>query len=181
MDKKLLRKKIINKRDNLDKLSKAMSDKLIMKRLMEQEYYKNSKLIFVYLGFGSEINTSEYIEKFICDGKRVCVPKTNIESKTMEAVEIISLEGLQENKYGILEPLKAYQTIDESEIDLIIVPGVAFDLNGGRVGYGGGYYDKFLGRLSRDIIKVALAYKIQIIDKVPMEEHDIRVDYIITD
>ena len=99
----------------------------------------------------------------------------------MEAVEITSLEGLKENKYGILEPDDSKEEFCKNNLDLIILPGVAFDLVGKRIGYGGGYYDRYLENIDKKIIKVALIYDFQLLENVPAEEHDIKADYIITE
>ena len=99
----------------------------------------------------------------------------------MEAVKIVDLTNLKEDKYGILEPTKDIEAMNKNELDLVIMPGLAFDTNGGRLGYGGGYYDKYLQKIAGNLSKVALAYDFQIVQEVPKEEHDIKVDYIITE
>lgn len=179
MDKKELRTLILNKRDNI--IDKEKKDISIIDTLIDTDYYKESKKIFIYIGFGSEINTLKLIEIFLQGGKDVYVPKTNIQKKEMKAVKIKSLDKLALCKYGILEPDNEDEVIDREDIDLIIVPGVAFDKSGGRVGYGGGFYDKYLSKIIRNTAKVALAYDFQIINEVPTEDHDIKIDCIITD
>lgn len=179
MDKKELRKLMINKRNNMNKIEKIRKDNIIKNQLVSNEHYKNSSMIFIYLSYGSEINTIEYVKEFLKDGKRICVPRTNIKEKTMEAVEINSLEHLKKDKYGILEPDKSIKAVNKDDIDLIILPGVAFDKSGGRLGYGGGYYDKYLNSCSNDIWKIALCYDFQIVHKVPLEVHDVKANEII--
>lgn len=181
MNKKELRKIMIEKRDNIHKEEKAVMDKNIIFSLKEKEFYKNSKNIFIYLGFGSEIDTMSYIQDFINDGKHIFIPRTDIKTKKMEAVEITSLDGLKENKYGILEPNDNKEEFYKNNLDLIILPGVAFDHSGRRIGYGGGYYDRYLEDIDKRIIKVALIYDFQLLENVPAEEHDIKADYIITE
>ena len=181
MNKKELRKIMIEKRDNIYKEEKAVMDKNIIFSLKEKEFYKNSENIFIYLGFGSEIDTKSYIQDFINDGKHIFIPRTDIKTKKMEAVEITSLDGLKENKYGILEPDNNKEEFYKNNLDLIILPGVAFDHSGRRVGYGGGYYDRYLEDIDKRIIKVALIYDFQLLENVPAEEHDIKADYIITE
>ena len=181
MNKKELRKIMIEKRDNIYKEEKAVMDKNIIFSLKEKEFYKNSKNIFIYLGFGSEIDTMSYIQDFINDGKHIFIPRTDIKTKKMEAVEITSLDGLKENKYGILEPNDNKEEFYKNNLDLIILPGVAFDHSGRRIGYGGGYYDRYLEDIDKRIIKVALIYDFQLLENVPVEEHDIKADYIITE
>lgn len=181
MDKKLLRKSMIEKRDAVDILYRESSDIRIKNVLLKEDYYKISKNIFIYLGFGSEINTSIYIKEFLKDGKKIYVPRIKKGSRIMEAVEISDLEDLKENNYGILEPSDEEQAVNREVLDLIILPGVAFDEKGGRLGYGGGYYDIFLQDFSIDVTRVALAYEFQIVNSIPLEEHDIKANYIITE
>ena len=181
MDKRFLRKKMKYKRDSINKDDKAIKDKIIKEKLKETKFYKNSTNIFIYIGFGSEIDTKEYIKEFLSEGKNVFVPR--IKDNIMEAVKIDSISDLVKNKYGIPEPsYNLYKTSDGSKnIDLIIVPGLAFDITGGRLGYGGGYYDRYLEDKFKNIPKIALAYDFQVINNVPTDKHDIRVDYIITE
>lgn len=179
MEKKELRKIMINKRNNMDKDEKENKDNIIKNKLMKSDYYKKSSMIFIYLAYGSEINTIEYVKEFLKDGKRICIPRTNLRDKTMEAVEINSLENLKKDKYGILEPDESIEAIKKEDIDLIILPGVAFDKSGGRLGYGGGYYDKYLNSCPDNIDKVSLCYDFQIVDKVPEEVHDVKANYVI--
>ena len=181
MNKKELRREILNIRNNLDKDTKKKYDEIIFSKLRKRKEYLNSNNIFIYLGYGSEIDTISFVKSMFLDGKNVCIPKTNIEDKTMEAVIITDLDNLEEDKYGILEPISNYKVINKNDIDLVIMPGLAFDNNGGRLGYGGGYYDKFLMDCSEDKFKIALAYNFQVIESVPKEEHDILVDCIITE
>lgn len=103
----------------------------------------------------------------------------------MDAVEITSLDNLIESSYGILEPSIEENFITPNELDLIVVPGVAFDKNRGRIGYGAGFYDRYFKKINEEnikrIVKLALAYDFQVLDKVPMDERDVPVDHIITE
>lgn len=181
MDKKLLRKTMIEKRDGVDVLYRQKAEIQIKNTLLEKDFYKKSKNIFIYVGFGSEIDTSVYIKEFLEDGKKIYVPRIGKVSRIMDAVEIDGLEDLKANKYGILEPSDENQGVNKDILDLIILPGVAFDENGGRLGYGGGYYDTFLQDGLNGVTKVVLAYDFQIVKALPLEEHDIKADYIITE
>lgn len=180
LNKKQIRKDILKLRDEFDISKKRMADEIILKKLLLREEYIKCKNIFIYIGFGSEIDTKRYIERFWQDNKTVVVPRTNIEKKEMDVVKIDSFDNLVEDKYGILEPDQSKKSFNKDKIDLVIMPGVAFDKDGGRVGYGGGYYDKFLKTISKDIKKIALCYDFQIISKVPLDPYDIKVDDIIT-
>ncbi|WP_304681279.1 5-formyltetrahydrofolate cyclo-ligase [uncultured Clostridium sp.] len=180
MYKKVIREDIIKKRDNLSLDIKIEYDISIFNKLINSEAYKNSNKIFTYISFGNEIDTKEFIKYALNDGKEIYVPKTDKVNKEMMAVRIHSLDNMIEDNWGILEP----KYIDEEKIcedfDLIIIPGLAFDRNGNRIGYGGGYYDKYFSKIKNINNKVALAYDFQILDNIQSEIHDIKVDYIIS-
>lgn len=184
-NKKNLRKDILEKRDNISIDEKEKMDRRILDRFYESRYYKESKNIFIYVSFGSEINTREIIEKSVKEEKKIYIPRTDFKSKVMDAVEIKSIYELTESSYGILEPSKEAICIDPNKLDLIVVPGVAFDRDGGRIGYGAGFYDRYFNKITKNnlnkITKLALAYDFQVIDKVPMTEKDVPVNYIITE
>lgn len=185
MDKKSIRKEILKLRDNLDLEKKECMDSVIESKFINSSQYIHAKNIFIYISYASEINTKNIIFKAINDGKKIYIPRTDAKTKNMDAVNIISFDKLVRNDYGILEPSKKELFIDPNELDLIVVPGVAFDIKKGRMGYGAGYYDRYLKKIDKKhlkkISKVALAYDFQIIDEVPMDENDMPVDYIITD
>lgn len=184
-EKKILRKEILEKRNNIDLVKKEEMDKNILNQFYESKYYKEAEKIFIYISYDSEINTKVIINKALKDKKKIYVPRTEFKTRHMDAVEIKSLENLIESKYGILEPLIVEPHIDPSELDLIVVPGVAFDRNGGRMGYGAGFYDRYFKKINKEninkIVKLALAYEIQMLDKVPMNAQDVPVDFIITE
>ena len=103
----------------------------------------------------------------------------------MDAVKISSVENLKKDRYGIPEPEEDAPHINPDKLDLIVAPGVAFDNRGGRIGYGAGYYDRYFKKISNErsniIKKIALAYNFQVIDNVPMDEQDVKIDCIITE
>ena len=184
-DKKALRKEILTKRSILDAVEKEEKDRKILDRFYDSNYYREAKNIFIYISYDSEINTKGIIKKALMDNKKIYVPRTEFKTRLMDAVEITSLNNLIESEYGILEPSVEEPHIDPNEIDLIVVPGVAFDRNGGRMGYGAGFYDRYFKKISKDnvkkVIKLALAYDFQILEKIPMNEQDVPVNYIITE
>lgn len=184
-DKKILRQEILEKRNNIDLIKREEMDKKILNKFYETQYYKEAEKIFIYISYSSEINTKAIINKALKDNKKVYVPRTEFKTRHMDAVGITSLDDLSESTYGILEPSIEAPHIDPNELDLIVVPGVAFDRNGGRMGYGAGFYDRYLKKINKEnmnkIVKLALAYELQMLDKVPMNEQDIPVDYIITE
>lgn len=180
MYKKTIRENIIKKRNDLSLDIKIEYDIYIFNKLINSEVYKNSNKIFTYISFGNEVDTKEFINHALNDGKKIYVPKTDKVNKEMVAIRIYSLDNMIKDNWGILEP----KYIDEEKIcedfDLIIMPGLAFDRNGNRIGYGGGYYDKYFSKLKNTNNKVALVYDFQILDNIQSEIHDIKVDYIIS-
>lgn len=180
MDKKKIRKEILNIRNSLEKRIKESYDDKIFNCFIESELYKNSNNIFIYVSYGSEVNTIKLIERFLKDKKKVFVPKINFSTKEMFAIKIESLDILVENKMGILEPKYLDRYIKQDDLDIILMPGAVFDLQGNRIGYGGGYYDRYLKNTDKNN-KIALAYSLQLAEEIPCESHDIKVDYIVTE
>jgi 5-formyltetrahydrofolate cyclo-ligase len=178
--KNTIREIVKEKRKSIPKKAKEKMDDIIFNKVLESEAYKNAKLIFVYVSFEGEVDTHRIIKYALNHNKRICVPKIISIKEGFRAVEIKSFEELEEGAYNILEPESFENEVNEKDIDLILMPGVAFDKNGGRVGYGGAFYDRFLKNVRENALKIALAYDFQIFDEVPMEEHDIRIDGIIT-
>ncbi|MCY6484684.1 5-formyltetrahydrofolate cyclo-ligase [Clostridium aestuarii] len=178
--KEEFRKFITQKRSLLSKNKKEDLDNKVFNKLIKNKAYKNSKVIFCFVSFKNEVYTHKFIKYAIKDNKRVCVPKIISKEEGMKAVEIKSFQDLKSGAYGILEPLNFNLQIDEKHIDLALIPGMAFDKYGGRIGLGGGFYDRFLKKVNKNTLKLSLAYDFQIFDKVPVEKHDIRIDGIIT-
>lgn len=183
MDKGELRKKIKLKREILDKDTKKIADEKIIKTLLESNIYKDSKVVFVYVNMDSEINTLEIIKELLVSDKIVAVPKVipvTLKERQMKALKINSLLQLNESgAFGILEPSIECEDISQ-QVDLIIIPGLAFDLKGNRLGYGGGFYDRFLRKFPNSK-RVALCYDFQIYDEIPHEFFDEKVDLIISE
>ncbi|TYP54196.1 5-formyltetrahydrofolate cyclo-ligase [Thermosediminibacter litoriperuensis] len=179
MDKKKLRRIFLDKRLSLSREDvKNMSEKIIS-TLFALEEFKKSGIVMFYVDARNEVETREAIERALSMGKRVAVPKT-IKGQRLLAVEIKGTGELVPGTFGILEPEKD-DGLDPEVIDLVVVPGVAFDRRGYRLGYGAGYYDGFLPRLRPEVKKIALAFELQLTEYIPAEKHDIRMDAIVTE
>ena len=166
MDKGELRKEIKLKRENIDRDTKLRADEKIRKTLLESDIYKNSRVVFIYVNMDSEVNTVEIIKELLASDKKV-IP-VSLKERQMKALKIESLLQLNESgAFGILEPSIECEDISE-EVDLIIIPGLAFDLKGNRLGYGGGFYDRFLSKYPNSK-RVALCYDFQVFDEIPHE------------
>lgn len=184
-EKKKIRKEILSFRNNMNQDEKNKKDTIIKEKFLDSDYYKKSKNIFIYISYGSEINTKEIINIALNEGKSVFVPRTVFETKAMDAVKINSLDNMKKVKYGALEPSEEEPYISPDDLDVIVVPGVAFDRDGGRTGYGAGFYGRYFKKISKNrakkIKKVALAYDFQLINNIPMNDKDVRIDCIITE
>lgn len=181
--KQELRKEILYKRSNLDEyLSSSLSNTIIDKLLL-LDIYKNSKIIMPYVDFKNEVNTKKSINTMLKTGKRVVIPYTDIENVEIIPVEIKNLEkDTTYCKYGYLEPKKEnIIPFSVDDIDIILIPGVAFDKKLNRIGFGKGYYDKLLANKNKHTKIIALAYEFQIFKEIPHDNHDIKMDMIITE
>ncbi|NLK43817.1 MAG: 5-formyltetrahydrofolate cyclo-ligase [Tissierellia bacterium] len=182
MDKKSLRKKVLEKRSKLSKKDIIEYSEIIANKLYEMDYYKNAKRLMSFISFKDEIHTHEIIKTSISEGKSIVVPITFPERKELKVSEVLDFSELEIGFYDILTPKEEFiRFVDPSTIDLILMPGVVFAKDGYRIGYGGGYYDRFLSKLDKKVMKIALAFDLQIVDTVPTESFDIPVDIIITE
>ncbi|WP_313232756.1 5-formyltetrahydrofolate cyclo-ligase [Tissierella praeacuta] len=182
MDKKILRKKILQKRAELSTENIVNYSNIIENKLYKMDYYKNAKTIMSFISFGDEIITHEIIKNSIKNGKSVVVPITIPETKKLKVSKILDFSELEIGYYNILTPKKDFlRFIDFNTIDLVLVPGVVFARDGYRVGYGGGYYDRFLSKFKEKVNTIGLAFDLQIVEEVPKDSFDIPVDFIITE
>ncbi len=183
MEKKTLRRQILSKRDALGNDTKISLSRKIFKTLKDTEYYKKAKNIFVFISFGSEIDTHEFIKEGIEEGKNILVPVTFKGTREMKPSLLKGFNELEIGYFDILSPKDEFiRYVDPLEIDLVVVPGAVFDRKGYRVGYGGGFYDIFLStKIRKEIPKIAVGFDLQLVDKVPVEEFDFPVDFIITE
>lgn len=180
MEKSLFRKETLTHRKAT---YCATIDAAIINNFLESDLYKNADWIMAYVSFGTEINTHDFIKKALADGKHIVAPICNIKDHTITLSEIINFPGdLEEGHDGILEVRDdCLRIIDPKQLDLVMVPGCAFTQAGHRMGFGGGYYDRFLETINDDCITAALIREDFIFDKIPMEAHDKSVDYMITE
>ncbi len=183
--KKSIRKLIKDKNNQLTADYISSSSKQITKTLIDTDAFKTAKTVMCYLSFGSEVDTKLIIDECFEQGKTILIPiiMRNTDASTyMEASQLIDYnEDLAPGTMGILEPIaSAIRIKDPKTIDLIIIPGLAFDRQGNRLGYGSGYYDYFLGRLRDDCNQIAITFSFQLIDHIPTQKHDMKVRNIIT-
>lgn len=179
-DKKILRKQMQEIRDALTMEDVDICSKQIAEQLLHSSLYKECTHICVYDAFRNEVSCEYITTKALQDGKCVYLPVTDEASKTMEFYQITEDTIYREGNYGIREPEFDEKSKILQDKALILMPGLAFDQNKHRLGYGGGYYDKYLS-LHKEHITVALCYNFQIVDELPYEKHDILPDYIVAE
>lgn len=184
-DKKIIRRRILGERkkffeENYKEFKNASNS--IMDKLLTSKEYKEAKVIMCFVSFKDEVMTHNIIKTALKDGKILAVPYVEKGNKEMVAAKIENFNELKEGFYGILAPLKDKLNImDPKDIDLVISPGVAFDKEGYRVGYGGGFYDRFLKNTREDVKIIALGFDLQVIDEAPRGPFDIPVHGLITE
>ena len=178
--KSQLRKRVLNVRNNMSKEDVKKNSNAIMDKITSLDIYKQSKVVFIYMDFKNEVITSNLIKHMLSEKKRVVIPYTDSINTVLIPSEITKESDLKQNSFGYYEP-KSILPVNIEEIDLVIVPGVVFDKNLNRIGFGKGYYDKILNRLKPSAKKVALAHDFQVLEDIPAEEHDVKMDMIITE
>lgn len=184
--KNALRRDILDRRNALPADELVRLSRLITDRLLGLPTMPDAECVLAYAAFGSEIRTLPLIESLLQAGKRVLLPKVNCVTRTLDLYEIECCEtDLEPGIWDIPEPIECRCTLcSPRDVDFIVVPGVAFDERGHRLGYGGGFYDDLLAReqhrLSCGQI-VAVAFELQIVAEVPSREKDIPVPYIMTE
>jgi 5-formyltetrahydrofolate cyclo-ligase len=179
--KSILRKEILQKRNSLSDSQITSKSKLIQEKIMERVEFVESKSIGIYLPIGSEVRTNSIIKNALESEKKVLLPRIITNDLHYFIVEKHDLDqdSFDVNKFGIKEPKKTNMKLDF--IDLLIVPGIVFDSNGYRIGYGHGYYDKFMVK-KRFSKSIGLAYDIQVLkNPIPKSEFDKKIDLLITE
>ncbi|NLK00858.1 MAG: 5-formyltetrahydrofolate cyclo-ligase [Clostridia bacterium] len=178
--KEEIRKTIDQIRTAMSKNEVEVKSAKIEERLYGTQHYQSAVTIMTYVSFHNEVGTRNIMSACFDDGKNVVVPICG-PNYTLLPVKIKGFEDLEPGTMGILEPTKKKVIVDINRLDLILVPGIAFDRMGNRVGYGLAYYDRFLKKFSPSTVKIALAYDFQVVPSVPHEKHDQVVDLIITE
>lgn len=168
-------------RNNINIKSKEQKTEEITKRFINTTQFKNAEIIAIYKSFSSEVSTEEIIKYALKSGKKIALPRVN--KSKLDFYEIKSIdEKLIKSNFGIEEPIENSKTfVDKQKIDLVIVPGLAFDKEKNRLGYGGGFYDRFLAGINA--LKIGICFDEQLLknETLPVKETDIKLDIIITD
>ena len=181
MDKNQLRRLMIEQRKRLTNQEVKACSQAIVNSLMQLPLIEKSSLIMSYMPYGNEVDVLPLNQWLLEQGKGLCLPRV-INSTEMEAVKIERLDqSFLKSSFGIMEPAREAPLADMAQIDLILVPGLAFDRYGNRLGHGKGYYDRFLAKCKKVSYFLGIAYGFQIFDKIPSDPYDIRVKGLVTE
>ncbi len=175
LEKKSLRKILLEKRDNTSANLMEIASKKIQKKLERIEVFKKAKKIGLYYPTGSEIYTNDIIQKLLSESKEVYLPK--VIGENLEFKKINDFSDLESGKFDILEPKENCQS--DNSLDVIIVPCIGITSSGDRLGYGLGFYDRFLSK--NKIPTIAITLEKQIVKNIPVAQHDIQIDWIVTE
>lgn len=177
--KKELRAKYRKLREDLSVEQKQRYDEQIYQRFISTDFYKNAKTILCFVSTNLEVDTIQLINRAIADQKTVAVPKCLNLLGNMEFYMIHSLDDLEKSTFSLLEPnIKKSKKLDNFSDSICVLPGFAFDREGYRIGFGKGYYDRFLNKYNGK--KVAICYNNCIANQLPRGRYDVAADYIVT-
>lgn len=180
--KAALRQAILSRRDTADVASRTRASQLITQRLYALPEYRAANVIVGYASFGSELDTSAFLAGILADGKQLLLPRVNRAQRVLELRHVVDLDkDLVAGVWGIREPAQRCPMLSDATIGFMLVPGVAFTAQGARLGYGGGFYDHLLASLDKGVARIAAAFDLQMVDQLPEDPHDQRVDGIVTE
>ncbi|MDD5618590.1 MAG: 5-formyltetrahydrofolate cyclo-ligase [Candidatus Omnitrophica bacterium] len=178
LTKAQIRSKILLRLKTQKEEDRNRKSKLIKDQLLRNKVFKKAKIVMFYIAFGGEVKTKEMIREAQKTGKVVCVPIYRKNKETIQPAIFEDHAKLKKGPYGVLEPVTE-ERLQPEDLDLVIVPGLAFDKKGRRLGRGKGCYDRFLSTLSERQFSIGLAFDFQILPLVPTAEHDVSVNSII--
>ncbi|MDD5937155.1 MAG: 5-formyltetrahydrofolate cyclo-ligase [Clostridiales bacterium] len=182
IDKMTIRKRILDNRDQLSNNQIKTKSNAILEQLIQMEAVRTASDLYTYVSFGSEVDTFGLIRWAFTNGKNVYVPRI-ISKGIINFYRIQSLGELVPGKFGILEPIsEEVGNFGRRKDQVMILPGIAFDRDKNRIGYGGGYYDRYLEKYDQGIsAKIAVGFELQMMDAIEPNEFDKKVDSIVTE
>ena len=178
-----IRREMSDRRRGVPGYSRIQKSLLIARRLEGLNSYHEAQTILFFMSLAEEVQSWEMIVSAFQQGKKVCLPVMDREARQIRITYLPKLDiEFEEKSYGIKEPNEVHWDFKYSEgIDLVVVPGLAFDLSGGRIGFGGGYYDRLLKTLIKDIDAIGVAFDFQVFQSIPQTSRDEKVHTIITE
>jgi 5-formyltetrahydrofolate cyclo-ligase len=177
--KRALRRDVLARRDAMSADDRRAAGGRIVERFLGLPEVAVARAVMAFWSFGSEVDTRPLLEALAARGVTIVLPR--IEDGQLQPRTWAPGEPLEETWFGASEPVEG-GAVDAASIDVVAVPGVAFDRLGGRLGYGGGFYDRFLLRLRDDALRAAIGFACQLVDEpVPAASFDLRIDVVVTD
>jgi 5-formyltetrahydrofolate cyclo-ligase len=182
-EKQRLRREVLERRNRLTTAQRVIRSADILQKLFELEAARSAAWIHFYVSSGSEVETTGMIAHAISRGKQVSVPKMERESKRLLLSELKDpVRELSPGPKGISEPKpEFFRPVEADGMELFVIPGIAFDERGNRLGQGAGYYDRLLAGVSGRIPIVGLAFELQLVKGIPVGDHDVNVDWVVTE
>lgn len=168
------------KRAEIDFLQKKTWDEQIVSSLLAHPVYRRAGAIMLYMAMPEEVNLDELVKTAYASGKQIALPKVDRTRKRIQAFRYMVENPLSIGVFGIREPVDGAQNLSPEALDLIVMPGLAFGENGERIGYGGGYYDRFLNDVNHGPHLLAVAYDWQVFPDLPTTSEDRKIDGIVT-
>lgn len=178
-----IRLQALSSRRALSQTERHLKSLQICKEIVALPEYRLAETVMVYLDFRDEVETTRIAQETLRTGKRLVIPLCNQLDTDIIACEIFDLsEDVHSGMMGIREPHpRRLRPVSAKEIDLVLVPGVAFDYHGNRIGFGKGYYDRFLPQLREDVLVIGLAFSCQLVEEIENEKHDYKMSLLITE
>ncbi|OIR18422.1 5-formyltetrahydrofolate cyclo-ligase family protein [mine drainage metagenome] len=182
--KQALRQSIIAAREKLPAAERERLSRAVVESIRDLPVYRQARTVLGYLNFGAELTAELWVSQALADGKQVLLPRVNRASRHLDLYRVQDLEhDVAPGSWGIREPVAERCIKEEAPgtVDFILLPGVAFTREGGRLGYGGGFYDKLLAQMPHRPALVAGAFALQVVQEIPQENTDRKIGWLVTE
>lgn len=181
-EKKQVREEILRRRGQFfSREDHEQASQKILRKLKAEPAYQQAQSILCFVSFGTEVDTHAFIKEALQEGKRLFVPYILSKEEGMKACEIKDFSELEKGYFNILTPKEPFRRLTDEEPDLVVVPGVAFAKDGYRIGYGGGFYDRYLGALKKPVPTIGIGFSVQVVERVPVEPFDMPIAKLLTE
>ena len=179
--KKFLRAKMLDARDAMSPAMRNAAAAAITVRLCQMPEYRQASTVLNYMSFGTELDTHAFFDRVLSDGKIPVLPRIDKPTKSLSLHRVEGHADLVDGVWGIREPRADAPMLAIDAIDMVLMPGLAFDRSGNRLGYGAGFYDRLLSRSAEKPFRIVAAFDCQIVDAVPADAHDRPCHGIVTE
>jgi 5-formyltetrahydrofolate cyclo-ligase len=177
--KTILRRTVLARRSRIVAQDRVAAGRAVRQNVMTLPAIQKASRVLAFASFGAEVPTDDLLQAMLDRDVQLFLPYVS-EAGEMDVAAVVSLDALVPGYRGIREPAER-EPVTKAHLDIAIVPGVAFDEAGRRLGHGGGFYDRYLAEVPRAVARIGLCFDLQVVDEVPAEPHDERVDYVVTE